>query len=172
MKTSIFEKNIEEIKMIARKISKQFYNRFEVDELVNAAWVGFDRSISNNPALIKDKFSKLSTLLFRVRCDILDYVKKELDLRKVHVPNFMSSSELHVPITDLGYNEVDNRDHVEQLTSTLSDEDWSIIQGYFYDEKPLKDIGKDLGISESAIWQRRKKTYIHMRNIDKVINRG
>lgn len=170
MKTDLFVKNMETIKKIARNFSYRYNNKFEVDELINAAYIGFDRAVTNNPALIEKQFSKLSTLFFRVKCDILDYINKELGLRREQIPDIKLFSELYFPLIEPGYKAIDTRDHVEQLTSTLSDEDWIIIQGYFYDDKTLKEIGEDLGINESSIWQRRKKAYTHMRNIDKVVS--
>lgn len=170
MKTDIFVKNMETIKKIARNFSYRYDNKFEVDELINAAYIGFNRAITNNPALIEKQFSKLNILLFRVKCDMIDYINKELGLRRENPILFIQLPVIHVPVTEWGYKSIDTRDHVEHLISTLSDEDWIIIQGYFYDEKPLKQIGEDLGINESSIWQKREKAYAHMRNIDKVIS--
>jgi len=177
---NIFIDNLDNIKKIAKKISKKYNNYFEVDELVNISYIKLDKAIKNNPSLIEGKFASLSTFLLRIKYDMLEYVRVESKIRKKQrlkdkgqvVPTFTSisfhegykesqGSFLKHSNTEFNYKDIDNKDYIEKLLqiSCLTDDEWAIIQGYFYDEKPLKEVGQIIGVNESSICEKRKKMY-------------
>ena len=162
---NLFTQDLEKIKKIAEKISFQYNNHFEVDELVNAAYIGFRNAISLNPDLL---FAERFKMLYRAKKDILEYIRKELKNRKKYNIKFFNVSSLQSDETILqaeplckenGYSKVEDSDFLNVLfeKSQLSSTDWAIIQGYFYDERMLKTIGEDIGLSESRICNRKKE---------------
>jgi RNA polymerase sigma factor (sigma-70 family) len=176
----LFVKNLTKIKGIARNVSARHCDMYEVDELVNAAYISYDRAITNNPALIEEKFSIPKILFYRVSRDMLSYIRDESKLRikqrmedkKIDIPKFKTTSfqavkeddnfkeSIFEPYeVDKGFAQVEIRDYVYDLCSfaPLSDEEWRIIQGYFYEEKPLLQIGKEMGYAEGTICNKKKK---------------
>jgi len=160
----LFVQHLGKIKAVALKVSLKFNKRFDVDELINASYILYQRAITNNPSLVDGQFSKLSTFLFRVKSDMLDYARAELGLRKKHLPVFvqmpMQTGDFFEPDnTEYGYEEIDNKDYLETLctSATLTDDEWSIIQGYFYEDRYFKDIGDSIGLSESRVSVKEKE---------------
>jgi len=173
-----FVENLSQIKNIARRIIAQHCGIYEVDELVNAAYVKFDRAITNNPALIEEKFSKLSTFFYRIKMDMKDYIRDEskfrikqrLEKKGLDVPDFATASfqvpedenihDFFEPFnTEYGYAQVEIKDYIHELCSftPLSDDEWAIIQGYFYDERPLKEVSEEIGVKQCTGSLKKKK---------------
>ena len=180
-----FIDNLEDIRIIACSLNRLYGERYEIDELVNASYIGYKRAITNNPSLI-EKFKKRSTFFFRVKNDIKDYVreeshlkiKKRMENKDIHCPKFLSTSFIknreddrikdYTPChTDPGYNEVDDKDFLDDILNKagLSNTEWAIIQGYFYDEKLLKDIGNEVGIKECTVCNNKKSALKKCREV-------
>ena len=178
----LFVQNMDAIRRVANKVARKSGYRFEVDELINAAYIAFDVAITNNPALIEKHFSrKLSTFLFRVGSDMKDYVRTQTRLKTrqrreekgTHFPEMITTSfqvkkrddysseqSIYEPIeADCHITDAARKDYIANLcwNSSLTDEDWKIIQGYFYEEKSLKQVGKEIGKSEAATCKRKQK---------------
>lgn len=170
----LFLKHLDKIKGIAISISAKFNNRFQVDELVNDSYIKLHRAITNNPALIEGHFSKSSTLLFRIKSDMLDYARTELKLRAKDPPSFipyLPEEGLVACSTESKFEETDNKDYVEELllSCNLTDSEWSVIQGYFYDEISLKEMSKNMGMGETWICTKKKDLLDRIKFIDKLL---
>jgi RNA polymerase sigma factor (sigma-70 family) len=163
----IFVKNLVSIRAVARKAALRYGNRYQVDELVNVAYIGYDRAITNKPSLL-ETFKKITSLLFRVKSDIIDYIRHDTQFRRKNKLNvttcsFRPSSEEESSWEPSCTEKVVLEDIEEAnlllMNTTLTDDEWFIIQQYFYEDVPLKTVGKRLGLGESAIWKRRAKMY-------------
>jgi RNA polymerase sigma factor (sigma-70 family) len=180
MVMDLFEKNLSKIKSIAYQINMRHNQMYEIDELVNAAYVMFDRAITNNPALIEEQFSTPKILFYRVSRDMVDYIRNEskfrikqrMEAKDLDIPTFKTTSfqkaerdseQRDCPFEpysiDAGYAQVEIKDYVGELCelTPLSDDEWAIIQGYFYDDKSLKQIGQEIGYAEGTICTKKKK---------------
>jgi RNA polymerase sigma factor (sigma-70 family) len=176
----LFVKHLVKIKKIAQNIAARHGFYYEVDELINAAYLKYDRAITNNPALIEEQFSKVTTFCYRVQMDMKDYIideskyrtKKRLADKDLPVPSFQSMSvtnsegdafdvDYYVQCHshEEGYIQFENKDYLDELckSAPLSDDEWAIIQGYFYDEKSLKEIGQEIGYAEGTICTKKQK---------------
>jgi len=179
----LFVKNLEEIRQIATKLHFIHGKRYEVNELINASYILFKRAITNNPTLLEKQFSKLTTLLFRVKSDMKCYIRDETNFRiqerlvakGIEVPMFQNASfqkeyeEDTIPFepsnTESGFEEFEVSDFLDKLFMEvhLENDEWDIIQGYFYDEKELKQIGQEIGKAECTISTKKKKMLTKMR---------
>ena len=67
--------------------------------------------------------------------------------------------------------QLDQKDYVEKLllSCELTDDEWSIIQGYFYDERTLKEIGNNMGITESRVSVKKKELLDRIRFRSKLL---
>jgi RNA polymerase sigma factor (sigma-70 family) len=61
--------------------------------------------------------------------------------------------------SDSGQGKSDSKSMVKDLllNTELTNDEWFIIQQYFYDERTLKEIGQVIGGSESTISQKKTK---------------
>ena len=175
----LFLKHLNQIKQMAVKTKSRHYNLYEVDELINAAYVKYDRAVTNNPSLIEEHFFNIKTFLYRVQMDMRDYIREEsksrinkrLEAKDLPVPKFQSISDYrsdgdfargyhaYEHSTEEGYAQIEAKDYVDELRekSSLSDSEWAVIQGYFYDEKTLKEISTEAGLSEGRICIKKQK---------------
>ena len=175
-KKDIFIENFEAIRRIAQRILRNHKNFYEVDELINAAYIAYDKAITKRPLLINEQYDRLSTFLFRVKMDMKDYIrdkskfqiKQRMKDKRIKVPSFYNSfydnsedgyKRFISFNTEQGYENIDNIDYLDKILkiSNLSDFEWKIIQGYFYDERTIKDVGKNIGFSESRICEKIKE---------------
>ena len=161
-----FIKNLDKIRPIARNFVFIYKKRFQEDELINAAYLGFLRAARNNPELVdSDSFR----VLYRAKRDMMDYIRVENETRNKYQLNFINTSFSPDEETNItyfepeysedGFEKVDNEDFLSHLFNTvsLSDDEWHIIQGYFYDNKTLKELGQEVNRSEPMMCNRKKK---------------
>lgn len=170
----IFVKHLDSIKAIAENIASLHGNRFEVDELVDIAYVGYDRAITNNPSLMELFSNKVGSLMFRVKSDMKDYIREQTSFRRKNRVDFISSSFqtrledtgdrntepfLEPSCTEKTYEEKENIDLLEAIFNKveLTDDEWYIIQSYFYEEKTQKDIAEVLNCSNSNVCLKTKQ---------------
>ena len=171
----LFVEHIDEIRPIAEKLEVSYHERFQSDELINAAYMDFLKAIENPEFVAKIKDNQ-SVLFIRAKMDMMHYVRNELRTRHKNQIKFVSLSmedkfdeEQHFDIKKIdfhvGFEEVDNRDFIDAMFDkvTLSEEDWSLIQEYFYDERTLKEIGKDVGKAESTMHKRKANIIDNLR---------
>ena len=71
-----FVKYLKKINKIAGGFSRKWNKKFTVDELVNAAWLGYDVAIVNNPSLAHES-TKKAHFLRKIKCLMIDYINDE-----------------------------------------------------------------------------------------------
>ena len=168
----LFVENLDAIKRVARKIVKTWGNRFDVDELVNAAYIGFDRAVTNNPSLLNTQFNKVNILCSRAKLDMKDYIGVETGVKRKHKITLKYLSTIasddwrnadfcsfDMIDTTCPFDEFENSDLLDALFDRvlLTDSEWSIIQGYFYEERTLKNISIELGLSEARVSNKKRE---------------
>jgi RNA polymerase sigma factor (sigma-70 family) len=176
--TDLFMENINKIRPIAEKIVSYNSSKFEVDELVNEAYIGFHRAITNNPEVFSTGWQRV---LSRAKFDMLDYVRKKNGSRRKEVDKRCSvgkrvklasiysmpfqrndDKEVNVffePVSQEDcFEAFENEDFLDCLLSRvhLTNDEWTIIQSYFYEENYLQDVGKEIGLSEARTSQKKK----------------
>ena len=161
-----FIKNLDNIRPIARRFVFTYKHRFQEDELINAAYIGFLRAKNNNPELVDSDCFKV---LFRAKRDMMDYIRVENETRNKHQLNFIVTPFIADGETDMipfeqqvdesSFKEIDDKEYLENLlnTASLTDVEWHIIQGYFYDDKNLKTLGQEINRTESTMCNKKKK---------------
>ena len=175
----LFVENLDAVKYVAYKLAKESSFIYNVDELVNAAYISYDKAITNNPSLVEGVFSKLGCFFFRVKSDMKDYILKQSNFRMKKyteekgkryktVPEILPFpvkkdedgvwGECELSCTEHGYKEVETEDYLDELFMRveLTPDEWHIIQGYFYDEMTMKEIGEEINLTESRISQKKR----------------
>ena len=176
----LFVENLPAIKYVAYKLAKESYFKYDVDELVNVAYISYDKAITNNPSLVEGVFSKLGCFFFRVKSDMIDYMRNQSRSRMKKYREEKGKKYKTVPkilpfpsrknedgkiisyepsCTEQGYAEVDTEDYLDELFMrvNLTPNEWHLIQGYFYDEMTLKEVGKEINLTESRMVQVKTK---------------
>lgn len=172
----IFVKNMDAIRTVALHYHHLFKGKYEVEELINEAYIKFDRAVTNNPKIIEEKFSNPKLLLTRVKNDIKDFIRDDTKFRTRQrweksgkaFPEFKSYSfqvdkdsdtEFFEPTSHYTEYDIEREDLFDALFAKveLSKDEWEIIQRYFYEEKPMKKVGEEIGFSEAAIYNKTTK---------------
>jgi RNA polymerase sigma factor (sigma-70 family) len=174
MEQDLFIKNMKYVKNIAKKLKMNFYCRVEINELVGESWIAFDKYIKKNPDKYESISSDIGLFSTIVRRDMYDYVRaleqsrltQRMELKGYHFPTFSSIDYKDDETTELtasscihkDFEVVDNKDLLKELDrrSHLTDKEWQVIQGYFYDSKNLKEIGKEMGIKDNGVCNYKK----------------
>ena len=163
----LFVEHINKIRPIAKKIADYNGDRFDVDELVNEAYMGYHRAITNNPEVFSTGWQRV---LSRAKFDMFDYVRKTLGLRHVNHIDFVHMSYqrddddertfFEPQCQDSNFEAFEGDDFLDGLLKKvkLTNQEWTIIQSYFYEENTLKKVGTEIGLSEARTSQ--KKTHM------------
>ncbi len=173
----LFIHNLEKIRKVVGFIVRDYHYRYDVDELINSAYISYRTAIKNNPSLVYDQFNNIHILLKRVRYDIQHYIRTE---RKVRVKQKMEKVGLTVPLfynatflplndkkTDKcpipveeeeRYEDIDIRDTLDYLmnNSGLTDIEKKVIYSRYGVEKTIKETAGMMGISASSVNNVRK----------------
>lgn len=177
MKQDLFIKNMKYVRILAIRLCKHFGNKFDIDELISESWVSFDKYIKKYPERYDKLNNNRALFLSVVKGDIYDYVKKENKWRiTTDIPEFYSFEIFKKDDNDSidicfykhhGFRQVDNNDYLHAILDkslksknkqvSLTDTEWAVIQGYFYDEKTLKEVGQDIGIAECSVCSNKNK---------------
>ena len=169
----VFEKNLGAIENIAKNLVYYHKGRFEVDELVNAAYLNFNTAITNNPRIIIKYEEDTRYFCIRVQLDMRNYIRKELGLRNKHQIEVVSmtyqdspkdmlngeiSGSFETLIDEPGYKRIDNIDFIEHIIHNFNftDTEIKILRGYYIDKKKAKDIARDCGLETSYISTKKK----------------
>jgi len=180
---NFFIQHIDRIRYIARDIAYKHKNYYEVDELVNEAYISYCVMVENSPNWRDGfKYSK-GILLRRVKFDIASYIRSESKLRikqnlereDKKYPIFVSNSvstleneegnnhnlflEKELGEIDTSYEQIDNKNTLEYLNEKikLSDKEWSIISEYFYEGKDTNEIGREMDYDARTISYHKNK---------------
>lgn len=173
----LFIKNLDEIRKLVTLIARDYKNRYQVDELLNAAYIGFKRAIANNPSLSDTQFRHLHILKYRVRCDIKDYIryerkdkmKKRLENEGLHFPVMLNASFLPINHESGDINNTKDKHYILDYEEGLADFDRidalhylmnnsgltniekRVIYLYFFQENDIRTVADILGRSKSGI---------------------
>jgi RNA polymerase sigma factor (sigma-70 family) len=173
---NLFVKHMKLITSVAHSYASLFKGKYDASELINEAYLRYNVAITNNPSLVEGKFAKVGIFLNSVKNDMKDYVRDDTKLRirqrwekkGKFFPEFKSTSykpdddhntHLFEPADFRESHEVEREDLFDALFAKveLSNDEWKIIQGYFYDEKTMKEVGKEIGYTECTISTKNKK---------------
>ena len=160
MGKSNFEKLVPEITNIAKGLSSFWNNKFEVNELVNEAWIKRKRLKSTDIPLI----------LRRAKFDMIDYIRcqegrlqsfdkngEAVERRKYkpkHITNIVftdDDNEEHKslifdsPVEDNNLLSLENKELIDILLEETTDREETVIRKYFLEEKSLKEVGEEMG---------------------------
>jgi len=163
-----FKEALPQLRALANKIVERWGDEFEVDELVNEAWI-----LSEH----KDEAIDLPLLLRTVHLDMIDYVRKRIGRKQLkakrpkyitnttdsdsqrdnpengHQNDFLSS---YFSIADNWNEEFENRDLIEFLLSVTPPKQTEVLRKYFLEQKSLIEVGKELGLADSSICNLKK----------------
>jgi RNA polymerase sigma factor (sigma-70 family) len=147
--TTTFLDEYDRILMVEKEIAKNYRNKFEPEELLNEAWIR-----------IKDDSSKpISLLLKSIKCDTLDYIRKQIG--RIHNgskknphsvkphPQYITNMDskysnifFDIPKEDTNLNHLENKEYVQYILSHLKNKKQiKMIKKYYLEEKKLKEIG-------------------------------
>lgn len=152
----LFEKNIKAIRKIATNLYVLSDRRYEIDELINEAWIKFHNTVKGNDKLLKNP----KLIHKRVHFDMVDYMREKDGARLSKKPSSFISpinedgENILEDITgdiDNNFTSFENRDLLIALNRRvkLTKREWTIIRSYFYGEKTLKEAGQEIGTTET-----------------------
>lgn len=165
-----------QIKKVAKRMNRLWFNKFEVNELVNEAWIRGK----------KYKNADAAFLVRRANLDMIDYIREcmgrqkyfingEWVERKNKIPYFHTNIDsfsscgknehshteniLHAPTEDKNLLRFEHKELIvkalDGLSSSLSV--MTVIK-YYLEQKNLKQVGEEMGLSESTVSKRVKKS--------------
>ncbi len=155
MGKSNFENLVPEITNIAKGLSSFWNNKFEVNELVNEAWIKRKRLKSTDIPLI----------LRRAKFDMIDYIRcQEGRLQSIdengkkrykpkHITNIVFIDDNNEeqkafifdrPVEDKSFLSLENKELIDILLEETTDREETVIRKYFLEEKSLKEVGKEM----------------------------
>lgn len=173
----LFLQNIDKIRKVVEFIVRDYDYKFEVDELINIAYIGYCRAVKNNGSLVYSQFNNIHILIRRVRYDIKDYIREQRKVRVkekmervgIEVPQFYNSSfqpynedDKIAYITpgdnEEGYEDVDIRDTLDYLmnNSGLTEVERKVIYSRYGIGKTIEETANIMGRSPSGINDIRK----------------
>lgn len=153
----------------AHRVKKFFPNRYEVDELVNEVWV-------------KGNIQKLDNIKYvatRAYYDMIDYLR-EVEGRQFmrkgvfynrpkYVTNMHNIKRKFDPDAEHDFFDdvaserrtdietMIDKEQAEYILSCLPEREAEILRVYYFGEKNLKEVGKELGITEGSVCKIRKR---------------
>jgi RNA polymerase sigma factor (sigma-70 family) len=160
---------MDKIEKIAEKMVNYWHGKFEVEELIDTAYIKYRTAIENNPSLVDSVFSNLTTFLWRVKNDMKDYIKKQTGIRTKEKKKMLANTITHSfqrpdddngnhgcisffepQSIDKGQESVDNCELLNEIFKKveLTDREWKVIQGYFWEGKTTKEVGIELGSAD------------------------
>lgn len=156
----------------AHRIRRKFPNRYELDELVNEVWV-------------KGSIQKLDDIRYvasRAYYDMIDYLRTiegrdfmrggTFHNRAKHITNYhdiyrysadnSSDGFEHDFFNDLAYKGrtgtevMIDEEQAEYILSCLPERESEVLRKYYFEEKNLKEVGKELCMAEGTVSSIRK----------------
>jgi RNA polymerase sigma factor (sigma-70 family) len=178
-----FEDIILELKQTAGKFISLWNGRFDIDELVNEAWIRCP---------FKEEKVDIALILKAAKLDMLDYIRDQIGRDKHYfggkcksvkykkpllITNIDSPSDsfgfyahketiLDKEIIDKNLEKLEIEDEILKFIGTIgSSKRRDIIINYFLNEMTLKEVGCKIGISESRVCTLMKKTLEKYRSL-------
>jgi len=161
-----FIEHFADITIQAKSLTARFCPRiFEVDELINEAWIrGFNSNRPNKAQFLKRSY-----------WDMQDYIREKMGRSVKKRDKLVANSvfEKDGKITNLfeiaaceeEFNRIDNRELLELLLKEISYLKLETIKYYFMEEKTLNEISKIYGVADNAICNRIREAKILMKNV-------
>ena len=175
----LFVENLDKIRKVVEFIARDYHGCYEVNELVNAAYISFNTAVKNNPSLVYTKFSNTNILLKRIRYDVRHYIREQRKIRVkqkmervgMAVPLFCSSSfqpdneddkiAYIAPPNDRedSYEDVDTKDTLDYImtNSGLTETERRFIHIRFIQENTMEETANIMGRSVSSMNTYRKE---------------
>lgn len=125
---------------IASDKNKNTPKNITLDELKSAAYLGLIKAANKFNKELKCSFATYAK--YRIIGEIKDYLRK--------------NKTKFIEITDQYYYNVENQDQIDILSfvySILDATGQSVIKMYYVDNKSMKQIGRQLNITESRVSQ-------------------
>ena len=182
----LFVQNLDKIRRVVEFIVRDYHFKYETDELVNVAYIGYVRAVTNNPSSVYTKFNNIHTLLKRVKYDIKDYIREQRKIRVIEkmervgivVPLFCNSSFqsyndddkiAHIAPPDNreeSFGDSDNRDTLDYLmnNSGLTETERRFIYIRFIEENTMEETSNIMGWSYSSTNNTRKNAMKKIRD--------
>jgi RNA polymerase sigma factor for flagellar operon FliA len=130
---------------IACQKKKKLPKYIDIEDLKSAAYMGLVKAATKYDNEFGASFTTFA--FYRISGEIDDY------LRKFHRRAFMSLQQEDGQIDVPEKQKIKSVDFFEKFEKTLSQKMTYVLRSYFYEDKSLKEIGEDLGITESRVSQ-------------------
>lgn len=157
----IFIDMIKPIQAMACGIAKHWNYKFDVDELVNEAWI---RSLRYD-------FSDVPLIMRRAKMDMIDYIRKQMGRRKYNLKFITNADEVlciadnerhgdhylsgrsifDVPHEDKNLLGMEQKELIKLLLTNPTPQQLAIMFHYYFDEMTLKETARLIGKSEPRI---------------------
>ncbi len=158
----LFVDNLDKIRKVVEFIVRDYHYRYEVNELVNTAYISYRTAIKNNPSLVYSQFNNIHVLINRVRFDIRDYVREQ---RKLRVIEKMERAGIEVPLfcstSFQSYDEDDKIAHVappDNREDSFEESDTKDTLDYIMNNSGLTAVEKEVIYSRYAVGKTIKET--------------
>lgn len=145
MSNFLVENNINFADKIACQKKKTLPKYIDLDELKSAAYMGLVKAARRYDADFGATFTTFA--YYRISGEIEDY------LRKFHHRVFLSLQQEEGCLDLPQPKKVNTFGFFEKFEKTLPKKMSIVLKSYFYEDKSLKEIGAELGITESRVSQ-------------------
>lgn len=157
-----FVEMIKNIQGLAHNICQYWGHRFDVDELVNEAWMrSKDRDHTDPPLIMR-----------AAKMDMIDYIRKVVGRKSYYLKgkkipatkriNFITNCDsfkeeegnnghsiLEKVYHDKSFDEVDNKELISVILSKLFSRQAEIIVNYYLEERNLTESSEMIGVGQS-----------------------
>ena len=123
----------------------------EAGDLESEAKIAFVESLKNWDPRQGDLWPFVS---FRLKGAMQDYLRKRKGDPVAGLYEWVTSAAnvyMAFNSKSVVHEQVDNMLHLDEAMKDFSDNDKKIINGYYKDDKTFKEIGKEIGLSESQV---------------------
>lgn len=158
---------------IANYLYRRLRNNFSRDDLISFGLTALDHAITKYDAS-KGRFETFAGI--RIRGAMYDEYRKLPEIKRgggkkpqkkldiIYTDKQFRNRAVDEPLTALDHLiEIEDAEHVRKIMLLLSELDQKILYHSFYSELPQLEIGKRLGLCESAVCLRRSKALRKMK---------
>lgn len=123
----------------------------EADDLASEARIAFLGALKNWDPRQGDLWPYVS---FRLKGSMKDYLRKRGNDPIAGMYEWIvSAAEVYMAFKDKNphHNKIDQVLHVENAMKCLTEKEREVIEGYYQKDKTFKNLGKEVGLSESQV---------------------